>query len=232
MDGTGRAGSRKASKIWLVALPLMATLVAFGLWTSSKDARHVGKPILAGAASSSELDKIAIQGSDLPKGFRRCSSSGDFVAYSYQIKATRPKLYEANLARWSSLRAHGARDAYIVHWADSAEACNAVISGEAGVGSGAYSLVISFTSPETALAAYQADVFGQFSLKANPDIEFKEGDASGLGPNAVSAALPKAAAPERSAFWQNHSVNVLFGSQNLPIPQSEAITTAVNQRIP
>jgi len=242
---TKRKTNSNASKTWLVALPVIVALSFFGLWTFTRGAKPSRKRVpVAGAsstASSSALAKIAVQEGDLPKGFRKCSFSGDFLVHNEKLKANRQDAYQSNLILWKRLQAQGATQAYVAYWGDTPEACNNVVSDEQGMAphmagqthpSLAWSLVVAFTSPETAASAYKADIFEQSALKTRTDFEVKDGEASGLGPNAISAIQPKAAIPVEDAIWQNHAMMVRFGSENLTITQSEGVTEAVNGRIP
>lgn len=244
VDIDGKRGSKKTSRVWLVALPVAVLLGGFGVWTftqGSKPTANGTDGVTADTASSAKLAKVAVQAGDLPKGFRKCTFSGPFLAHNEKLEKTRPESYSANLALWDILRKQGATDAYVAYWGDSAEACNTVVGGEQGMAphepgkahpSVVLSLVVGYTNPDAAAASYKSDVFGQSAFKGDTNFEVTQGEATGLGPNSDSRIQPKAAVPRHEAIWQTRAVMVRFGSENLTPTQSSAVTSAINRRIP
>ncbi len=238
---------RKASPVWLVALPLAALLVVFGLWTLSKDideprkapaATAKAKESRPSAGADPTLEAIAIQQSDLPEPSIRCDFSGDLDQYVQNLKDARSPSYESVVQTWSQLKEKGATAGYIAYWGDVQTACDSVISPSSSMDHSAakhpfiaFSFVVRYKDQATAEAAYRSDIFGQSTLKANRSYQATEGDATGLGPNSVVAITPNSSSALRQAIWQNRTVTVYFGSERIPLDNSKQIPENVNRRI-
>lgn len=238
MNATTENGSRAS---WL-AVPVAVLIVAFGLWSFTR------RPATRAAGGSSpaiavdpSLAAIAVQPGDLPAGYRRCSFSGDMATHLRKMKAAASAdTYEELVRVWNQLQEHGAVAGYAAYWGDSAEACDGVVDPLVGArphGPGikhpttVFSVVVRFDSAAAAASAYQADIFSQSTLKSAPNYVVSEGASTGLGPSSIVATTAQATVPVEEAAWQSASVNVLYGSENLPLPASKAVTDAVNRRI-
>jgi len=241
--------SSKASILYLLALPLAALLVVFGLWTvtrgdSKKPADKTDKTrevpgSTTPASADPSLVGIAVQQADLPEPSIKCSFSGDMETYLRQLKDAKSEAYASVLQTWTQLQGKGATAAYIAYWGDARPACDSVISPPASMDHGGgtkhptttFSFVVRYKSPESADDAYKADIFGQSKLKEAPNYEVTSGAATGLGANSVVGLTPKASIPLHQAVWQNGSVTVYYGSENLPLDKSKQVTDSINRRI-
>lgn len=140
---------------------------------------------------------------------------------------------------WKQAQDHGATAGYVTYWGDTMATCNFVSNPSAGRNSGpgskhptiTFSLVVRYQSPAGAESVIKDDVFGQSKLKGAPNFEVTEGDATGLGSNSFVGLTPKATIPIHQAFWQNGSVTVRYGSENLPLTASRVVAESVNRRI-
>ncbi|MDQ6946740.1 MAG: hypothetical protein M3256_10860 [Actinomycetota bacterium] len=225
-----------------MAIPLAVAVAMVGLWTFTRGVRSTGEPnhVTGEAASSTVLAKIAVQQGDLPDRFRKCSFSGDFVTHNEVFNGVNNDTYRSNLALWNRLKSQGATGAYIAYWGDTAEACDSVVTGPQSMNphepgkphpSVVLSLVVSFVDEDAAAASYKSDTFQQSALANSADFQAREGDATGLGPNSLSASQPRAVVPIYQAVWQNGAVEVRFGSENLTTAESDAVASALNRRI-
>ncbi len=230
----------KPSKLWLVALPVAAAAAAFGLWTATSGtpaATKAERP--AAVVADPSLVGIAVQQADLPEPSVKCPFSGDFDSYVQRMKQSNAEVGESVAKTWKQLQEHNATAGYIVYWGDTMEACNDVTNPSNAMDHGAgskhptttFSIVVRYRSPTDAESAYRDEIFGQSTLKGAPNFETTEGAETDLGPNSLVGLTPEATIPLHQAIWQNGSITVFYGSENLPLDASRSATGAVNGRI-
>jgi len=233
--------------LWLLPLPLVALVAAFGLWTVTKDEpdKAAAKPGEAAPAAPAEpsvdpnLARIAIQKADLPEPSIRCSFSGSMETYLQRLKEAGSRAHDTLVQTWSQLQAKGATAGYVSYWSNVQAGCDSVISPSSSMDQGdtstrpwvAFTFVIGYQSPESAISAYSADIFGQSKLEGKPNFEATSGEETGLGPNSAVGLTPKAPMPLHQAIWQNRSVTVFFSTSNLPLERSKQVTDSINRRI-
>ena len=243
------APTARAPKVWpllLLPLPVIALVVAVGLWAIGRG--DTAKPAPsgqqktqapAGGSVDPSLAAIAVQQSDLPSPSIRCAFSGDVQTYIQRLKDAGSDSHESVVQTWQQLQEKGATAAYMAFWGDAQPACDSVISPSNTMDHGGgsmhptvtFSLVVGYQTPENAEAAYSADIFGQTKLRPSPTFEVTTGAETGLGPNSVVGLTPKAPLPLHQAVWQNGTVTVFYGSENLPLDKSKQVTEAINSRI-
>ncbi len=238
----------KGPKVWpllLLPLPIVALVLAFGLWTtirgdSVKPAPTPNQAKAPGGGSvDSSLAAIAVQQSDLPSPSIRCDFSGDVQTYIQRLKDAGSGSYESVAQTWLQLQEKGATAGYMVFWGDAQPACDSIISSSNTMDhsggnmhpSLTFSLVVRYQTPENAEAAYSADIFGQTKLTPTPTFEVTTGAETGLGPNSVVGFTRTAPIPLHQAIWQNSTVTVFYGSENIPLDKSKQVTESVNRRI-
>lgn len=229
---------RKSSTIWLLLFPVLSALAGVALWSVSQGET---------ADDNVPLASVAIQPSDLPASFRKCSFSGDADTYLANAKRLNVDTYNSVLKTWNQLKLAGASDAYFATYGNNRSACDTVFRGRGRpIGDVmehtreqvrahpvvAWSIVVQFRDEAAARSAYESNIFGQENLKGQQGIAVAEGEASGLGPNSVVAASVDATIPQRQAIWQKGSLTVFSGSANLPLDESRKMTAAIHGRIP
>lgn len=239
------APTAKASKVWLVALPVAVAAAAFGLWTVTKGAPAKPKAAAAGApatstgAGDSSLAAIGVQQADLLEPSVKCPITGDMETHIQKMKEASPEVGESVANTWKQLQDHGATAGYVTYWGDTIAACNAITDRSTAMDHSpgskhpttTFSIVVRYQSPAGAESVFRDDVFGQTKLKSAPNFEVTSGETTGLGPNSVVGLTPKATIPIHQAVWQHGSVTVFYGSENLPITASRVVTESVNHRI-
>jgi len=247
----GGSSSSKPSKAWLVALPVVALIAAGGLWavTRNEPAKSMPPrpaapgPAAPGGAAAAPVDPslegIAVQRADLPEPSVKCSFSGDMETYLKALKDAKSGSYDSVAQTWKQLQEKGAIAAYSAWWGDAQPACDSVVSPSNSMDHGGgsthptttFSFVVRYNSPDSAASAYSANIFGQSSLKGMPNYEVTTGSETGLGENSTVGLTPKGTITLHQAIWQNETVTVYYGSENLPLDKSKQVTESVNRRI-
>ncbi|MEJ7764956.1 MAG: hypothetical protein WKF86_05630 [Acidimicrobiales bacterium] len=236
----------KRSLLWLAPLALVALVASLGLWSVTKDEPEKAPTKPSGApaepaepSGDPTLARIAIQKADLPESSIKCSFSGSMETYLQRLKEAGSRAHDTLVQTWSQLQAKGATAGYVSYWSDVQAGCDSVISPSSSMDQRddgtnpwvAFSFVIGYKSPESAISAYNADIFGQSRLEGKPNFEATTGEETGLGPSSAVGLTPKAPMPLHQAIWQNRSVTVFFSSSNLPLDRSKQIPDSINSRI-
>lgn len=186
------------------------------------------RSVFAGTPGSAEF--AGIQSTDLPAGMTRCGYSGpvhQYVAGISSLGSTTESILETE----AKLASHGASEIRIVVYADGDSGCEEWIRGaapDAKPGRAVSNVMVTFPDDQAALAAFEADVFGQSGLAAYGGAV--SGRATGLGAQSVVAEGATGDASYQ-AIWRQVHFNSYVLARGIDITEADAIAAAISRRM-
>ena len=230
---------RQERLAWITRLgTLLLTVSLVGCTASSPTANTTSSPPAASATPttgrpSSSAKDIAVQPSGVP-GLVSCPQSGTPDSFIAGFQATGSTDEASLISRsWSDVKSAGARDAYIVGYASSADGCSSYVFGVGTGGSPPNGLVfvldvvVTFGDSSGAQAAWNA---GEFFV---PPSQFEShggsvGNATGLGDS--SATVLRTSDGIWFGMWAKGS-NFAFLATNYGPLMAAKLAQSVNARM-
>jgi len=195
----------------------------------------------------SPLAAVAAQVADLPKGFTRCSFSGEVESYLASFDRVRSPGYAEIADEWTQLKEAGATAVYFSVLGSPKSACADVLTGSMDEQNPrphiqtVFNYIVTFVDAEAAVDAYHDGLFSGPDLKHAEGATVVDGPATGLGPNAAVTTLPRPPEamgdrrdieiPVRGASWQTGPYGAFFGSEGVGPQAAAEANLAVGGRI-
>jgi len=195
--------------------------------------------LLAGCGSSNTppatAANAAVQATDLPKGFQRCTGSGGMDSFLKAIKSTDSNTYRKMNSDWMVAKQEGAVAGEVIVASDSAADCDAAHNqASADIGSLDAGLIINvvfqFRDEISAVKGYARDSISSLRVadfQTLGDVA-DYGQSTGLGRNSVAATV---ASVFYVAIWQSSQFLIALTAVHVDPVVSKKIATSENARI-